>query len=220
MPYKKSYTKKPKASSRYETYKNCGLQAAKDGAALYSLVKPFLPVNVEYKKKTIVDTLAPTATPNYTLLNGLTPGTLSWDRTGRSVRCTSLQYKILSTVNAVPVGTVVRVLFLWDMAPAEAAPLDSDYSHTATTPSSLRNQDYLQRFRTLKDITFKLSSDTPNHMLKGVIRIPRKWDTKYDGGVTGNIADISQGSFYCVVVTNGASAPSMERSFRINYIDN
>lgn len=219
MPYKKYNKPKPK-SSRFETYGKCGAQAAADGAAIYSLVKPFLPFNAEYKKKTISDTLAPTATPNYTLLNGLVLGTGAGHRVGRSVRFTSLQYRICSTVNATPVGTVVRVIFMWDTAPNEALPADVDFSHLGTTPASIRNQDYLGRFKTLKDITYKLSADTPNAVHKGYIRIPRKWDTQYDASTLGDITDMTSGALYCITVTNGVAPPSMDRSFRGNYIDN
>lgn len=226
MAYKKSSKKKkyskPKPKSRFDTYAECGKQATADGLALYTLVKPFLPFNAEYKRITSETTSNPSTTPVIGLKNAISQGDDANQRVGRSIRMTSLQVNQTLTKHASATQTFVRGYFLIDTQANATVMSDSDFHSTGFDINSFPNPDYQGRFRVLKQYRATLTTDKPVSVRSFRVPIPRRLGrVEYNGTNGGTIADINKSALYHINVSSeSTNTPTVVTNSRILFIDN
>lgn len=219
--YSKKYSKK-KPSSRYDTYAKCGAQAASDGAALYTLVKPFLPFNAEYKRVTAQTNANPSTTMVTGLKNAMLQGDDADQRIGRSIRMTSLNVSQIFTKHASATDTLVRCTIVIDTQ-ANAIIIDTaDFQSGGYDIQSLPNPDYQGRYKILKNFIVNLTTDRPTAVRKYYVKIPRHLGrVEYNNTNGGTIADINKNALYNLLVSNEpTNLPTVSTNMRMNYIDN
>ena len=223
MPYKKRYNKKGPITSRIKTYGKCAAQASADGAAMYQLVKPFLPFNAEYKRVDQNLSITPTTTGVFTLLNGLAPGTDDTERIGRSVRMTSLSWRISQSTNASATTTQVRYMIVIDRQANDAVFAIADLLQAGSEIVSMRAAHSSKRFHWLADFVVTSSNNDLDVVFrKGFARINRKAGVvEFDAGTAGTVADINTNSLHLVTITNEVTnTPTVLFNARLYFLDN
>jgi len=179
---------------------------------------------------------------NIILLNGISPGSGSWNRIGRKVKLRSLRCKgtVFFRQEAAGAGAnsnSVRISVVWDKQPSGAAipnfdtifgGTDQTGAESSTYRSNVR-YDNTQRFTVLKDMTtsedFYLALTLQSKMVPFDFFINlKKAETVYSGQTSPcTIADISTGALYFIAraqVNNANVFTEINQSvFRLRYED-
>ena len=221
MPYrKKTYRKYNKytGSRRYKNYYRGGMQLYKDVMLLKSLV------NVE--KKFIDVSNSSTAFPTNTtgtlvLLNGIDAGGTQVQRTGNSIKITSLMLEGFITLNASATNDMCKVSLILDKQPNGAVASWSDIFEVGSGSSATaqRNKLTVDRFVVLKqfDMTLATAGDT-NKKFKCYEKL--SLHEKFSGN--GNtIASVYTNAIYlCFQGNLSANFSNISYFSRIRFVDN
>jgi len=171
------------------------------------------------------------ASGTVTLLNATASGTGITERVGRQITMTSyfgrFGYYPSSTVSA-PVGTIVRVMVIYDAQTnsAAAAPAVSDILQSTSwdSPMNLNNRE---RFKILLEfkVTIGATTYTTGALTAGsptpkVVEKFRKLNmvTTYSG-VSATNANIATGAVYLVEIANANNTVTSDHYHRIRYTD-
>lgn len=141
-----------------------------------------------------------------TLLNGVTRGTDETDRVGRVIVMNDLQIR-LSMLNAAANDTL-RHIVLYDNQPNGAAPAVTDVLQTAS-PLSDYNLDNEWRFDVLYDELYALRTVyNPLDVLEFCVPVP--WETVFNAGNAGTVADIVTGAVFLLSIGSQAMNTTAE----------
>jgi len=212
-----------KAKSTVPSYTDCANKLRADGYNTYKLIKPFLPFNAEYKCVCAVGTSTSLdTTPIIGLFNGMPQGTDSDDRVGRSIRLTSLQYNILFTKDSTVQSTYVRFLIIMDIQCNGSDPDPNELMFGGFTVQSIRNADYMKRYRILKDTTIHLTDQNHESMRNAYMRFPYNpmYQTEFKGtGAT--VENISSNALHIILVSDqDIATPVYQLDYKLQYLDN
>lgn len=189
------------------------------------------------------------STGAFALLNGTMSGTGINNRVGRKIRLKSLQFNGIYNTNK-DAGTVApeyhRILLVYDRQPNSALPAVADIiqsidlnGNTSSTVYDYLNPSNYERFKVLRDwknmVTLNNTGainpagstvlDCGNSQsvfnIKAFIKL-NDFETHYNAGNAGTIADITAGSVLLLCLGNvvSANAPwQLQWSSRLRYLD-
>jgi hypothetical protein len=227
-PAKKTYKKRittskasQRGASRGQVYGAAAGQLYKDVQLLKSMI------NVEYK---VVDTslalASVTQTPIVTVYNPLVLGTDYFQRTGRSVKFTSMYHRLTFQANqTATTPQFVRYILFWYKDPSGVAPTPLQMFGSATPGiNGMMNLNVRKDFEIIEDEIIPISpvsGGNPQAVLNKYFKLNKH--TIYGNGNTGTIADIESYalcSFCWSSGTVGAEQPYILNQSRMRFIDN
>lgn len=185
-----------------------------------SLSLPLRPSQVshtmEIKHVDVSSTYAVSSSGVVTLLNGLTRGTDETNRVGRHIMMTGV-YARLSMLNAAANDTL-RHIVLYDNQPNAALPAVTDVLEIAS-PLSDYNLNNEGRFDVLYDELYALRTVyNPLDVLEFDVCVP--WETIFNAGNAGTVADMSTGSLLLLSIGSQAVSTTTETLYsRVCYVD-
>lgn len=170
------------------------------------------------------------STPQYILLNGLSPGTNELNnRIGAKVRWKflNLKYCMRTVIATLPTGTTTfgRVMLICDKMPqGTAIPLGNVLYDSP--PYALSQKDYVtrasSRFKILYDKVHILSNFGGNSQVGYNEKyFVLNMVTEYQRNTTGDITDIDKCSLYLIFMSDNvtASAVTVEYTYSLGYLD-
>jgi hypothetical protein len=203
--------RKTKQRGRGQIYGSALSQLSRDVKALYRMI------NVEDKYLDTSATSTLSGAWQSALLNGLSQGNTSSQRTGQSVKCVGYEFRYSLSLGAAA-SCDSRILILVDKQADAAAPtLTQVFPVDITSP---RVVAYLERYLVLIEDNITLTTTGSNlvrkeHMSRYEAHI------SFNSGNAGTIADIVTNSMYIAFVTDTTvTFPSITYSFRFVYVDN
>lgn len=222
------YNKKRNYSNFSNTVKTVGNVARTATAAMGAAKLVLSLINPEFKYNDFISGAnVSNTTAKYHLLNGISRGTDSTNRIGRSIKVKSIEinmYMYAST--SATTEMFARFILILDKEPNGLAPSFGDILQSTSSPTNLispRNLDNRKRFIILKDQLRKFSSSGNNDAQGFEFYKKMDFHTIYNAGDTGTISDIDSNSLYlCVVGSDPSSTHSPIYNFysRIRYLDN
>lgn len=174
-----------------------------------------------------------------TLLNGTIPGTQNYNRVGRKIALSSLQFKGYVYPEALATGYpnyAVRVVIVYDNQSNGAAPtwanvvLSQDNAGTSSSAVfDCYNLDNRERFNILHDFTIACpaynstatTADNNSFLIDEFINL-HDIPTIYNAGTAGTIADIQTGALYAFWVSTlpfAATGIDLDISYRTIFYD-
>lgn len=142
------------------------------------------------------------------LLNGLVQGNDAVNRIGRKVRMVSIETRISFNLSQTSVsnGVGTRTIIFFDKQANGAAPVAADYLLTDNGNAN-RNLNNRDRFITIMDEVRESASGFCLMWKRYDKLTPRanktNWETIFNGGNAGTIADIQSGSLYMLTYLLG-----------------
>ena len=153
------------------------------------------------------------------LLNGLGLGNGASQRVGQNIAIRSIEFRLLSYVNAgTGVDQVHRYALVVDRQANATAMTGAQYLNAATI-YGLRLLENRKRFKTLYDKSRYMNATAePNSgcYTHKYIKLKRPLITEYNTGNAGTIADIVSNSLYLYGI--GSSAPGATAGFCTGYV--
>lgn len=216
MPYRRyrRRMRKRQKPSRWGIYKSAGKQLWRDVMYLKSVV------NVEKKYIDVTNTVNPSTTSAFVLLNGVAQGTTGTTRTGISIKNVFFLFRGTLEINTAATETQVRVVILKDSIPQAALPSSGDVfavANSITSPLNLLNN---HRFRVFYDKLFSLSINGPETFHWKWMR-KLHFHSAFNNVNAGTIADYTGNSFLLYYVSDEATnTPALSYYSRVRFIDN
>lgn len=140
---------------------------------------------------------------NYTLLNGLVPGTGASNRIGREIYLDYIQWYVSQTA--------LRWMFVYDKQPNGVTPASNALTEDSTDQRSPHNFSNRERFDILWDSQFDTTPEQAPIVQRKAFPVCRT--TYYNSGSAGTVADITTGALYLAIWSAGAGAAP---SFALN----
>jgi len=158
------------------------------------------------------------STASLVLLNGMVIGNSGSTREGQSINLlySWLQFDIIC--NTTSVGSVVRMMLVYDKQPNGAAFTAANLLVTNTNLNSPFVIGYGHRFRVLWDRRYALSAVGGNYQI--IKRVFKKMflKTTFNTGDAGTVADIATGSLYLFYISDEATnTPTLSYYHRLRY---
>lgn len=201
--------------SRLAVYGDAGSQLARD----LNNLRRFINTETHYTDA-LQNGQGMSTTATFTLLNGLTLGNTTTNRTGQSIRGVKSDFRFNMTGNALANAMQVRVLIVYDKQPNAAIFVIGDLL-AATTPVSAYNFGNQNRFIILFDQSYSLSSLSGDFTMNGTSIVTTNQHVDYNTGNAGTIADITTGSMYLVQFSDQAvNTGAITFSHRYWFVDN
>lgn len=174
------------------------------------------PVDMSPEVKVIDTSISDAALTNagsVIVVNACSEGTTGTTRVGRKINMTSVEYWAKLTCGNSQTGQTasndaIRVSIVYDHQVNQAAPAYSDIytsSGTSSAPLGYRSINNLDRFEVLATDTFNFDASS-NITAVAHRYVPIKWDTRYDTGNAGTVADIISGGLFVVICPMFAAA--------------
>lgn len=213
MPYKRTYKKKTYARKSYPRKSNL----AREVRLIKRTIKPEL--KLLYPDPPVGSV---TATPVYTPLNFVSPGTGLSQRVGQQIACKSIRvhFQLNRNASSTVAFNRVRLMLVWFKQPDGYALTDDELFGPALTGDPDRFTDWPGRktFKVLYDKVYALSELYPVR----TIRIAKKLTgvTEFDDTISG-MGLIQTGALYMVSMSDVASnAPVISQPYgRMFYTD-
>lgn len=218
---------KKKKTNRFTKFSRYAYKGARTVGTVASLARSVgylrSVVNVEHKYIDINNSDAPTTTPLIRLISPLVLGSSSTARIGQSVKFTSILARFYMTINAASVlGSIIRIVIVQDKQVNGAQFVASDLFLNTGNPMGPVVLGNSKRFKILMDRVFHVDVGGPT---EAVFRMYRKLDIheEFNTGSAGTVADIQTNSlnYYAMSTeTMAGTAPTINSTFRLRYIDN
>lgn len=167
------------------------------------------------------------AANRWILLNGMAQGLTSSDRIGLRVTMTSFDGKVEVRLGTTPTDAYCKLALVIDSRPNGALPTNGSYMEQTgigIAPIALQQRDWdsRQRFRTLWQKEFTITTEKPQRTFKIHKIIPKLWRQIHSVGSGALIGNIIKHSLLWFVQGDqpvGATAPRFNYSSRLKYQD-
>lgn len=163
---------------------------------------------------------------NFTLLNGLAPGSGASQRIGQKVMVMSMEFRLNTRVTATTgIDQIHRLIFLQDCQANGVAPAALTDFLSAANYQGLRQLNNRKRFKCLKDYYISLNAASEPGGQKAIykyMKLRKPIVVEYNAGVAGNITDIVSNSIYFIAIGQqaaGANAGTVVGYIRLRYTD-
>lgn len=162
------------------------------------------------------------------LTNGISLGTSAVTRVGRVIRIQSFLINITLVATAASGNTNTRMMVIIDhQANGNAPALANDVLEGAVQPMVVqpRGLNQRKRYTILLDRVYRsgaimVGADPATRYIRLFKRFRPSLETNYNGGITGQIADIVTNSLYLVMVSDNTTGPAANIYTRIRFTDN
>lgn len=166
---------------------------------------------------------AANTTGNIVLINGCVRGDDIEERDGRQINLRSVELRGKTSVTEeTGVAQRHRILLVLDKNPHGTNPSIDDILKTNST-LALRNLDNRKRFKIIMDKTYALNASGEvgsGRLFKKYIKMT--YNTQYNGGTAGTIADIESGALFIVLMGNkvaGITAGDTSMECRVRFTE-
>lgn len=200
--------------NRWNTYSNAGRQALQD----LNYLRRFINTETNYTDA-VVNGVASSTTPTFTLLNGIQLGDTAATRTGQSVKCVKIDLNISVIGNQTATSILGRILVVMDKQPNAAIFAIGDLLN-ATSVTSMFAIGNQMRFAVLYDESYAMNINGNFCFVERKV-INCQSHTEYNTGNSGLVADINTNSIYLLHFSDQATnTPSISFYSRYWFVDN
>lgn len=180
-----------------------------------------------------------TTPPTPHLLTAVAQGASANQRVGLKYSVKSIQFEfnvyatasVVLSAGAVIPDPIIRMVIIYDNSPNKTVPTLADIYNTTTGVQCLRNPQYENRFRTIRDVTVQNHLEDITIGGNAVIASGRAMFSGYNKvdlpvkctGATAGIGDIAEGAILLYIWTEAAALTTFtlywDGSARIRYVD-
>lgn len=215
MPRYRRYRRRGRrrgAPWRRYTYGGIAKKALHDVAQL----KKF--INTEQKSVNLQVSKQIGTTASIELLSGVAQGDGSSQRTGESIKHSSLLIRSDFTISSSANNVLHRYIVFYDRQPNTDMPTAQQLLSMPTDIRTPLNTDYGKRFKVLRDKFFVLSTEYPRKPFEFFIRLQRH--SEFDGDGDSVNSATTNHIFSLVFTTDDTNQTQFNQTSRMRYIDN